>query len=281
MTRKRFSEEQIIEALKSNEEGVKVADICLKLGISEQIFYRWRNKYSGMEVAEAKHLREPEAENTKPEELSVESDPDDVRAYNDQGGDKYKSGDYEGAIADFDEAIKSDLDNADIRESRGVLLKMKRKRFSAEQIIKALKSSQAGTKVADICRELDIDEQTFYRWRVRYRGMEVAEVKHMRAAILWYNQAIKLNPDDAEAYYDRGVAKYELKDYAGAIADCDEAIKLKPDSALVYHARGCFKEKLEDYEQALADFNEAIKLDPDNADAQEKREKLLKKISIN
>ena len=50
---------------------------------------------------------------------------------------------------------------------------MKRKRFSEEQIIKALKSNQAGMKVVDICRDLGIAEQTFYRWRSKYNGMEV------------------------------------------------------------------------------------------------------------
>ena len=78
MQRKCFSEEQIIKTLKSNEAGVKVADICRELGIAEQTLYRWRTKYSGMEVAEVKRMRETEAENTKPEKSSVESDSDDA-----------------------------------------------------------------------------------------------------------------------------------------------------------------------------------------------------------
>ena len=65
MKRKRFNEEQIIKALKSHEGGAKVADICRELGIVEQTFYRWRAKYSGMEVSEAKRMRVIEAENSK------------------------------------------------------------------------------------------------------------------------------------------------------------------------------------------------------------------------
>ena len=72
MKRKRFSEEQIIKALKSNEAGIKVIDICRQLGIAEQTFYRWRSKYDGMEVSEAKHLRELEAENSKLKKLLAE-----------------------------------------------------------------------------------------------------------------------------------------------------------------------------------------------------------------
>ena len=65
MKGKRFSEEQIIKALKSHEDGIKVADLCRELGIVEQTFYRWRAKYSGMEVSEAKRMRVLESENSK------------------------------------------------------------------------------------------------------------------------------------------------------------------------------------------------------------------------
>ena len=73
MKRKRFSEEQIIKALKSNEAGIKVIDICRQLGIAEQTFYRWRSKYHSMEVSGAKRLRELEAENSKLKKLLAET----------------------------------------------------------------------------------------------------------------------------------------------------------------------------------------------------------------
>ncbi len=73
MKKKRFSEEQIIKALKSNEAGIKVIDICRELGIAEQTFYRWRAKYDGMEVSAAKRLRELEAENSKLKKLLAET----------------------------------------------------------------------------------------------------------------------------------------------------------------------------------------------------------------
>ena len=57
---------------------------------------------------------------------------------------------------------------------------MKRKQFSESQIVKALKAYEAGAKVSDICRELGIVEQTFYRWRASYGGLSLAEVKRMR-----------------------------------------------------------------------------------------------------
>ena len=58
---------------------------------------------------------------------------------------------------------------------------MKRKLFTEEQIIKALKQHESGLKAADICREYGIAEQTFYRWKSNYGGMAVDEAKRLKA----------------------------------------------------------------------------------------------------
>ncbi len=63
--KKRFTEEQIIKAIKDHEAGTKVDDLCRKLCISTGTFYNWRSKYAGLEVNEAKRLRELETENNK------------------------------------------------------------------------------------------------------------------------------------------------------------------------------------------------------------------------
>ena len=65
MKRSKFSESQIIKALKENESGRSVEDISRELGISVGTFYSWRKKYGGMEVSHLKHLKELEAENQK------------------------------------------------------------------------------------------------------------------------------------------------------------------------------------------------------------------------
>lgn len=67
--KKRYTEEQIIKAIKQNEAGAKVDDICRELGISSATFYNWRSRFSGLEVNEAKRLRELEAENNKLKKL--------------------------------------------------------------------------------------------------------------------------------------------------------------------------------------------------------------------
>jgi putative transposase len=63
--KKRFTEEQIAYALRQNESGKTVPEICREMGVSEQAFYRWRRKYAGMGVAELRRLKLLEDENSK------------------------------------------------------------------------------------------------------------------------------------------------------------------------------------------------------------------------
>jgi putative transposase len=57
---------------------------------------------------------------------------------------------------------------------------MKRKRYTEPQIVFALQQAEAGTPVADICRKMGIAEATFFRWKKRYAGLGVAEVRRLR-----------------------------------------------------------------------------------------------------
>jgi putative transposase len=65
MRRSRFSEEQIIGVLKAVDSGRKVADVCREKGISDGTYFRWKAKYGGLEVTEARRLRELEEENRR------------------------------------------------------------------------------------------------------------------------------------------------------------------------------------------------------------------------
>ena len=72
MKGKRFTDEQIIRILHEAEAGVSVADICRKHNCSEQSFYRWKSKFGGMDVSEAKRLRELERENAELKKMVAE-----------------------------------------------------------------------------------------------------------------------------------------------------------------------------------------------------------------
>lgn len=65
MKRKRHTEEQTIKILKEVESGLGTAELVPKHGISEQTFYRWKSKFGGMELSEAKRLKELEVENRR------------------------------------------------------------------------------------------------------------------------------------------------------------------------------------------------------------------------
>ena len=73
MRKSKYTEEQIIGFLKQAEAGMAVKDLCRKGGFSEATFYKWRSKFGGMEVPDAKKLRELEAENAKLKKLLAEA----------------------------------------------------------------------------------------------------------------------------------------------------------------------------------------------------------------
>lgn len=73
MKKSRFSEEQVIGFLKQAEAGIPIKDLCRKGGFSDATFYKWRARFGGMDVADAKRLRELEAENAKLKRLLAEA----------------------------------------------------------------------------------------------------------------------------------------------------------------------------------------------------------------
>jgi tetratricopeptide (TPR) repeat protein len=90
-------------------------------------------------------------------------------------------------------------------------------------------------------------------------------------AIADYDEAIRLNPEDADAYSNRGNAYFHKGDFDRAITDYDEAIRLNPEFADAYHNRGSAYFHKGDSDRAIADYDEAIRLNPEDADAYSNR----------
>ena len=140
--------------------------------------------------------------------------PDYAKAFSNRGIAKYDHGDLQGAIEDFDEAIRLEPDHVKAFYNRG--------------------------KVKNILGD-------------------------PLGAIEDFNETIRLKPDSTPAFFHRGNTKSDLGDLRGAIEDFDEAIRLKPDYAEAYFNRGLAKDALVDIQNAIEDYDNAIRLKPELA----------------
>ena len=102
MKRNRFSEEQIIGILKEHEAGISVSELCRKHGVSDASIYKWKAKFGGMDVSEAKKLRGLEDENAKLKRLLADAMLDNV-ALKDLLGKKWLRPLLSGKLSHFSE----------------------------------------------------------------------------------------------------------------------------------------------------------------------------------
>lgn len=72
MKKSRFTDSQILEALKRTEAGLAVPELCRELGISSTTFYKWRSKYGGMDASMMSRMKELEAENARLRKMYIE-----------------------------------------------------------------------------------------------------------------------------------------------------------------------------------------------------------------
>jgi tetratricopeptide (TPR) repeat protein len=103
------------------------------------------------------------------------------------------------------------------------------------------------------------------------RGNTAYDKKDYDKAISEYNEAIRLNPNNARAYRERGRAYYRKKEYDKVLNDCTEAIHLDQCYAPAYNTRGTAYYEKKDHEKAISDYTKAIRLDPNYTFAYENR----------
>ncbi len=165
-----------------------------------------------------------------------------------RGNDKTRMENYQGAIADYTQAIRLKPNDAFAYAVRG---------SAKEQL------GQYFAAIADCDTAIRLKPNDAFAYFLRGRAKE--QLGQYFAAIADYDAAIRLKPDDTLAYVVRGRAKEQLGQYFAAIADYDTAIRLQPDYAVAYLGRGDAKRQLGQYHAAIVDFDVAIRLKPNDA----------------
>lgn len=178
--------------------------------------------------------------------------------YRERADREFQRGEYELAIAHYDEAIKLDPNDAYTYYRRGLV------RDWQEQYEEA---------ITDYGEAIDRKPEDYEDYTEFYqaRGRANFALKQYALAINDYNEAIRLFPKDINSFYYRGLAKASQEQYEAAIADYDEAIRLSPRHAAIYRWRGFAKYGLGQHELAIADYNEAIRIYPGDRKSYYKR----------
>ncbi|MCK5760919.1 MAG: tetratricopeptide repeat protein [Candidatus Delongbacteria bacterium] len=110
-------------------------------------------------------------------------------------------------------------------------------------------------------------------------GFKALKSNDNQNAILYYNKAIKLDPEDDNSFTNRALAYSKLKDYDNAINDFTYALSMKPsDPVIAYNSRGLAYYKLKQYEKAIDDHTNALKFNPKHRIAYYNRGLALKKL---
>ncbi len=122
--------------------------------------------------------------------------------------------------------------------------------------------------------QLDPNDAVIYNGK----GFALSKLNRYGEAIIAYEQSIRLNPNNADTYFNKGDALDELERYEEALVAYKRAIRLDPNNADAYFNKGNVLDELERYEEALAAYEQAIRLDPNNADAHNNKGYILSKL---
>ena len=133
--------------------------------------------------------------------------------------------------------------------------------FAGSKLNHIDRKAASGTPIPTPTPSLVSSDPSFYN----NRGWDFYQKKDYDKAISDFNDAIKLNPNSALAYFNRGITYGDKKEYDKAISDFNDAIRLDPNSALGYFNRGIAYAGKREYDEAISDFNDAIRLDPNSA----------------
>ncbi|MBC6474770.1 MAG: serine protease [Hormoscilla sp. GM102CHS1] len=201
----------------------------------------------------------------KPPE-DVDINPRNAVSYYNRGVDYSRQGEYERAIADYNQAIRISPNYAHAYNNRGVIYN---------------NQGEYERAIADYNQAIRINPN--YSHAYNNRGLAYNNQGEYERAIADYNQAIRINPNYALAYNNRGVAYNNQGEYERAIASYDRAIQINRNWGSIsitnaYNNRGVAYNNQGEYERAIADYNQAIRINPNYALAYNNRGLIYKEL---
>lgn len=283
------------DLVKKNEilaEAVKQRGITFTL--TPQIEDELRNNGASVELVEAIRQKSP-----KPTVISTPiptpiptpvstptPPPPDAAFYQKRADDFLAKGEYDRAIADYNEVIRLNPQDAVAYYSRGFAYQYKSDQIRAFEdyktatqlkpelstqpmlqcvIYKSIGSKNPDKAIEDCSKTISTTANFALAYFVR--GNAYLDKKDNDQAILNYNKTVELNPKYALAYSNRGLAFCDKQDYVIAFADYNKAIELDPKTPITYNNRGNCYEKKGDLQEAVNDYQIAINLDANNESA--------------
>lgn len=178
---------------------------------------------------------------------------DSAQAYFSKGLQQAESGDYVTAVFYFSKAIEFNPSLATAYINRG------NAKYHLIDYKGALTDYAKAQKLKLTWEE---SYELYY-----YKGLTLVALKNLREAMADFNYAIRLNPEQPDAYYNRSILKGYLGDYQGELEDLNKAILLKPEDDNAYNSRGITKSMMGNWNGAVQDFAKCIELNNMNSDA--------------